>query len=237
MPYVPEENAANAKTRGGAFTETGYYKGRVHLDPGGPGSNPWTTRHIVDLPTSIKPSVLLNWAYNDDGGLNPKILKLEEGDREKKTQNYADYLLGVVLACGYTTEELAKGYNETWIDDRDIFVAFVSGDDLGTEYGDIVGYVSGDPENDVTAEQQFDQFLAEGRKPSAPKRREEMQKKNEGGGSGRSTPPSKPSAKPPARSGVQASAGQSNGGQGNAAMPPPRPKEGGPPRPPAPRRP
>ena len=237
MPYVPGENAANAESRGGAYTETGYYRGSIKLDAGGPGSDPWTTRHLIELPTGISPSILLNWPVSDDGDLNKKITKLDldEEKEEKKIQNYADYLFGVMLACGYTKEELAQGYHENWADGRDIFVAFVSGDDLGAEYGDIVGYVSGDPDNGLTAEQQFNAFIAEGRKPRAPKPRKEDMKvqRGEGGGSGRQAPPKRPSAGPPKRPTAETRA-TDNGEASGATMPPP--KAGSPPRPPPARR-
>lgn len=237
MPFVPSENAANAQSKGGGTTDTGYYRCKIRLDSEGPGSNPWTTRHIVEMPTGIKPSVLLNWPYDDNQELNPKIVKLDldEAGQGKKIQNYCDYLYGVCLSAGYTKEDLAQGYDETWLDDREVFVAFVSGDDLGAEYGDIVGYVSGAPDDGLTAEQQFEQFQAEGKLPRAPKSRNAKPgNKGEGGGSGHAKPPSKPSAAPPPKSSAGAKASSDNG---SGTMPPPRAKAGGPPRPPAPRRP
>ena len=233
MPFVPKENASAAETRSGGFTETGYYKATVRLDSRHAAH---TTKHLVELPTGIKPSVLLNWPFDDDGTINPRIVK-KVGDDEvaqaKKVQNYADYLYGVALSCGYTREQLAEGYDETWFDGQTCYVAFVSGDDLGAQYGEVTSFVSGDPTEDITAEGQFNAWVEEGKKPAVPKARKEAApaQRSAGGGSGRPTPPPRPSAAP-ARPSVQRA--EENG---KGATRPPVARVGGPPQPPAARRP
>lgn len=237
MPYVPKENATNAESRSGGATDTGYYEATIRLDS---RSDAHTTRHLIDLPTGIAPSVLLNWPFDDDGNINPRIPK-KVGDNEaaqaKKVQNYADYLFGVALSCGYTKEELGEGYDETWLNGRTVYVGFVSGDDLGAQYGEIVEFVSGDPNDNITAEGQFAAWVEEGKLPKARGKRSAptlAAARGEGGGSGRPTPPPRPSATtaPPKPTAAPAKAADN----GAPAMPPPR-TQGGPPRPPAARRP
>lgn len=233
MPFVPKENASAAETRSGGFTETGYYEAVIRFDS---HHDTHTTRHLIELPTGISPSVLLNWPYDDDEAINPRIVKkvgTNEAAQAKKVQNYADFLYGVALSCGYTSEELAEGYNETWLDGRTCYVAFVSGDDLGVQYGEVTTFVSGDPKEGITAQGQYNAWIEEGRKPPVPRARKEAvpTQRGAGGGSGRPTPPPRPSAAP-ARPTVKA---EENGK--SEAVVPPAARVGGPPRPPAARRP
>lgn len=226
MPYVPADIAAQAPAgSGGSAPPTGFYEAVITNDPGGPGSSPWVTRHVVTF-AGFSTSTLVTWAYNDDGEMNPKAAALPTpAEQEKKLINQAKFTAGIGISCGLDPEEMkANGYSDTDFDGATCYIQWHNGADFDPpqKYGELTQFISAEV---------FDDMAANNRGPTVPYRTNRAAPAAGAAGAGPGPRAGGAPGRPPVRQQAQAPAQQATQPAAAAATPPAPPTGRRPPPP------